>query len=101
MVLNVRVYVRLHPCRWVELHRNGEISAFYFPSHLDSLLTFVFSASSSQECPSDRPAPTQLRRRLAVAQGPVAVRCVQFSGTVWAGAPSCGEFKRPCDLVTS
>ncbi|XP_054578582.1 WD repeat-containing protein 27 [Eptesicus fuscus] len=38
------------------------------------------STHPCQECPSDRPAPTQLRRRLAVAQGPVAVRCVQFSG---------------------
>lgn len=60
---------------------------------LNALLTFVFSASLSQEYPSDSPPPTQLHRRLAVAPGPVAVRCMQFSGMTWGGAhclcPSC------------
>lgn len=86
-----------------ELHtETGRSSAFTACLTLNSLLSFVFSASLSQECPSDSPPPTQLRRRLAVAQGPVAVRCVQFSGTAWGGAhcpcPSCIEFKQPRDL---
>ncbi|XP_016068435.1 PREDICTED: WD repeat-containing protein 27 [Miniopterus natalensis] len=33
-----------------------------------------------EEYPLESSPPTQLRRQLAVAQGPAAVRCVQFSG---------------------
>ncbi|XP_045433070.1 WD repeat-containing protein 27 isoform X2 [Pipistrellus kuhlii] len=38
------------------------------------------STHPCQEYPSDSPAPTRLRRQLSVAQGLVAVRCMQFSG---------------------